>query len=169
MNGDGVSSTREDEFIELVNVGPATIDLDGVSVWLGERLKHRFRLRCLESGRAIVLFSGGTTPKSTAGADLIVADKSLPIANDGVTVTLRRLDGVTVDSATVPKLPVGHSGVRPDDGDPLLIDHALAPFSRGRFHSAGRCTDGGDFPLCVDEQREALPSDATTVDAHLRP
>ncbi|MCA9521175.1 MAG: lamin tail domain-containing protein [Myxococcales bacterium] len=165
LNGDEIASTRDDEFIEIVNRGPATLDLDGVSVWLGARLKHRFQRRCLASGYAIVLFSGGTAVWTAPGAQVLIAEKSQSIANDGVTLTLKTLDGGVVDTAILPKLPVGHSGVRGLDGDAQLIDHALAPYSRGRRHSVGHCTDGSEFPLCVQSQRS--PSFEPTFDRPL--
>src|SRR3972149_1769301 len=60
-NGDGLISSTQDEFIEIVNNTGAPIDLSGWAVHDGVGLRHTYPPgRILLNGCSIVVFSGGT-------------------------------------------------------------------------------------------------------------
>lgn len=73
-NGDGVYVQNEDEFIELVNIGSASIDLSGYKVYDATALssnspRHEFpNGTILPAGGVYVLFGGGTPTGSFGGA-----------------------------------------------------------------------------------------------------
>src|SRR5690606_7174189 len=60
-NGDGRVSSTEDEFVELMNVGDAAVDLAGATISDGAGVRGTFgEGATLEAGAALVIFGGGT-------------------------------------------------------------------------------------------------------------
>jgi hypothetical protein len=93
FNGDGVASTTEDEFVELVNVGKGAIDLSGATV--ADSTGERGTLpdgTVLEPGQVMVIFGGG----EPTGFDVPTAAFALALNNDGDSLTITAADGSTV-------------------------------------------------------------------------
>lgn len=73
-NGDGAYVHREDEFLEFVNISSQSFDMSGYKVydedgWLSNSPKHEFPIGTIvPSGKALVLFGGGTPTGSFGGA-----------------------------------------------------------------------------------------------------
>jgi hypothetical protein len=97
MNGDGVADPRQDEFIELVNGGDATLDLSGATI--ADAVGIRGQLPAgtvLAPGAALLVFGGG------APSGLPVAAFTMPLSlnNDGDTITVSAADGTVLATAS---------------------------------------------------------------------
>ena len=95
-NGDGVSSSGQDEFVEFVNTSGAVLDLEGWTVSDGIGVKHTFTgPTLLEDGAVLVLFGGGEPTGSFGGATVMTASGgSLGLNNSGDTITVADSEGV---------------------------------------------------------------------------
>lgn len=90
-NGDGYRDAREDEFIELVNVGEAALDLSGATISDAVTVRFTFPEGTLiEPGYALVVFGGGTP--TLEASDWLVAD-GLYLNNGGDSLFVHRADG----------------------------------------------------------------------------
>ncbi len=135
-DGDGVASVITDEFVELVNVGAAPLDLSGGSISDTERVRGVFAAgTVVPAGKALVVFGGGTVHLPGIAA---VSFGPLQLNNTGDTVTVRTGSGELLAAASF-----GAEGgrdqslVRATDGDPtaafvLHQTRAAAVASPGR-------------------------------------
>ena len=100
-NGDGVTSSANDEFIELVNSGPAALNVSGYVVVTGVTTRFTFPAgKVIPAGEAAVIFGGGTPTGSFGNAKALglVFTASLSLLNGGTTITIRDNIGVTIDT-----------------------------------------------------------------------
>jgi trypsin len=142
FNGDGVASTTEDEFIELINIGGADLDLSGASV------SDTFGVRgtlpdgtVLAPGQVLVIFGGGTP----TGFEVPTFAFTLGLNNDGDSVTITAVDGTTVlaEMSYGPEGGQDESLVREVEGeDSAFVGHTTAG---GSAASPGTRTDGTQF------------------------
>ena len=65
-NGDGVRDSSDDEFLELVNVSPVPINLQGWTLTVNSVIRHTFSSLTVQPGCAAVVF-GGPTPATGRG------------------------------------------------------------------------------------------------------
>jgi hypothetical protein len=97
FNGDGVGSTTEDEFIELVNVGDGALDLSGATISDGFGVRGTLPDgTVLEAGQVALVFGGGTP----TGFDGPTFAFTLGLNNDGDSVTVTAADGTVLDEMT---------------------------------------------------------------------
>ncbi|MBK9032338.1 MAG: lamin tail domain-containing protein [Myxococcales bacterium] len=139
-NGDGVASVTEDEFIELVNVGAAPLDLGGATVADATMIRGTFAAgTTLAPGAVLVVFGGGA-PALPGVATVVMAP--LQLNNGGDHVTVRAASGAAL--AEVEFGPLGgmdQSLVRAPDGEhaaELVLHGTQSPLPA----SPGRHTDG---------------------------
>ncbi len=138
-NGDGVRSGTDDEFVEIVNVSEAAVDLSGWTLSDGVRVRYTFGAVTLPPGQAAVIFGGGdpaifSLSPAADGVPVFVAAGGLGLTNTGDTVTLADAEGNSVDAHTY-----GSEGgndralCRATDGDPdaSFIPHPNLAFSPG--------------------------------------
>ncbi|MFK7987912.1 MAG: lamin tail domain-containing protein [Sandaracinaceae bacterium] len=112
-NGDGVVSSTQDEFVELVNVGDAALDLSGAT--LEDAIRTRFTFDegvVLQPNEALVVFGGGFP---TGVPALAFSSGGLGLNNTGDTVRVRRRDGELLAEVSYGRLS-GQSWVRREDG-----------------------------------------------------
>lgn len=141
-NGDGTADPTADEFVELVNVGGAPLDLSGAV--LSDLVGPRATLPAgttLAPGAVLVVFGGGS-PAAIPGAQVVTAG-ALRLNNDGDTLTIRGADGAVLASLSY-GVEGGHdeSLVRAQEKDPgaAMIGHtsvSAQPASPGRRASGG--------------------------------
>ncbi|MCX6348208.1 MAG: lamin tail domain-containing protein [Candidatus Aureabacteria bacterium] len=91
-NGDGVSSTWQDEFVEMVNWTSHTVNLGGCI--LSDDIADRFTFPqpfYVSPGKAVVVFGGGTPTGDFGGALVATVGVAygLSLTNGGDSVTLR--------------------------------------------------------------------------------
>ena len=162
-NHDGVRSSADDEFVELLSAGGAA----NISGWtirtrsLGgtnETTRHRFPSgSLLLAGEVIVVFGGGNfnpvdplfgctqvTSTSTSGLSLV---------NGGLTVIIRDAAGALVTEFTYGGL-TGLEGdnnqslTRSPDGSGAFVEHLAAAGANGRRFSPGVSTNGTPLVEC---------------------
>lgn len=153
-NADGAVATsgsqNNDEFVELVNGGLATVDLGGWTVSDAVSVRHTFAAgTCLAPGAAIVVFGGGSVTNFNTlggGTGVVATTGMLGLNNGGDTITVKNAAGATIEAYTF-----GVGGA-PDNGDgesvtrnPEVAGSAFAKHTLvtpGFFHSAGKMNDG---------------------------
>jgi hypothetical protein len=99
-NGDGAYAQAEDEFVEIVNMSTASVDISGYTLFDTENLainspNHTFPAgTIIPSGGVIVVFGGGT-PTGTFGGAIVQTSTSgdLNLNNAGDILTMLNADG----------------------------------------------------------------------------
>ena len=95
FNGDGVASTTEDEFVELVNAGAEPLDLSGATISDGFGVRGTLPDgTVLEPGQVLVVFGGG---EPTGFEGVTTAVFTLGLNNEGDTITVTAADGTVLD------------------------------------------------------------------------
>lgn len=146
-NGDGVRDSSQDEFVELVNIGAAPLDISGWTLSDGFGLRHTFPANTvLNANQALVVFGGDTPTGSFGGALVQVASTgSLGLNNSGDTVTLN--DGV---QDVLSETYGGEGGnnqslTRDPDTTGGFVQHSSANNANGALFSPGTLIDGTPF------------------------
>lgn len=137
-NGDGRRDAYHDEFIELVNTTEDTLDLEGLTIANGDRVKYTAPGACLPPGAALVVFGGpgGAPHEETSFGLRAVADSRFGFSNTAGVVRVsdrfgRALVGLAYD-------------------DPPPTSYVLSPEISGDHYvthppplmSPGTCADG---------------------------
>jgi predicted extracellular nuclease/methionine-rich copper-binding protein CopC len=149
-NGDGTADFNDDEFIEIYNNGPNTVDLSGWTLADGNSVRHTFdNGTLLDSCKAIVVFGGGTPTGSFGGSLTTVASSgSLGLNNGGDSIVLNDGDTDRIN------LNFGSSGTNqsytldPDITGMTFVEHSGATGSGGALFSPGTQIDGTPFVPC---------------------
>jgi hypothetical protein len=117
-NGDGVRSTADDEFVEILNRGGAGVDLSGWSLRDATGLRHEFPAGfVLPAGAYFVVFGGGT-PTGIPSGTTVASTGGLSLNNTADEVQLVGPDGVANDVHTYGSEANGdQSLIRVPDGD----------------------------------------------------
>jgi hypothetical protein len=97
FNGDGVASTTDDEFIELVNIGDGALDLSGATVADGFGVRGTIPAGiALEPGEVLLIFGGG----EPTGFDVETLAFALALNNDGDSITVSAADATVLAAMT---------------------------------------------------------------------
>src|SRR5262249_13425648 len=160
-NHDGVRSSSDDEFVELVNSTDHDIDISGYQVFArssgaaGDTLRHTFAAgTILAAGTAVVVFGGGApNPADPVFGGALVLKAStggLSLSNTGGVVTLRDSAGAIVNifeygGATGLSGGANQSLTRSPDLTGAFAGHAGATGANGRLFSPGTQVDGMPF------------------------
>jgi hypothetical protein len=152
-NYDGTVDTSEDEFVELVNNSPGSMDLSGYSIGDALDVRHTFPSgTIIEPNCGLVLFGGGV-PSGSFGNSLVQVASSgkLGLNDHGDILYLYN------DSSAVLKT-ISYSEEGGDDqsitrdpditGGKPFVKHSLATGSGGSLFSPGTKIDGTNFPGC---------------------
>ena len=152
-NGDGMANTSEDEFVEIVNITGAEVDISGWTLSDGVSVRHTFPAGTMVRDQcAIVIFAAGA-PTGTFGEAIVQTASAgqLGLNNTGDTVTLNN------GSADVATYTYGAEGgdnqslTRDPDvtGSEPLVKHTIATDAGGRLFSPGTKVNGSTFPGCM--------------------
>lgn len=156
-NDDGDISALDDEFVELLNIGPEPVDLTGATLVESDILgvpRHTFPAGfMLAPGEAVVLFGGGSPSEAleaVAGARFVVVNAQDPAFSNGLNLDdggdiLRLLDAAGDEvfvfaygdacAANCPPMVADQSITRSPDGMGGFVAHGEAggiPISPGR-------------------------------------
>jgi hypothetical protein len=136
-NGDGTTSTTNDEFVEFVNTGTSDLDISGWTIEDGFGTRHTFsESTILKPKQAVVVFGGGSLNGEFGDAlAYIASDGPLGLNNGGDTITLKDSEGSTIVTYSY-----GSEG-----GNDVAITRS--PDLTGAFtsHSTADTDDGSDF------------------------
>ncbi len=139
---DPVGADAGKEFIEIVNMGSAAVDLSG---WpLGDAAnpaRHTFAAQLLHPGQAVVVFDSGN--HSGVPGAVNASTRALGLNNNGDTVLLSDPTGASQDIMTYGRTTAGVSFNRDPDGEPsaLWARHDAVDGALGR-KSPGKRADG---------------------------
>lgn len=143
-NADGARDAYDDEFVELVSRHDGPLDLTGVQVLSGTRVKFTFPSMCLAPRQGVVVFSGpkGLPPEVRPdGVVVFRADTRLSLSNQSGSVTLRAVSGHDLAILSYDEAPTSSYTVWPElVGDSLRPHAEVAP--SGALFSPGTCADG---------------------------
>jgi LEA14-like dessication related protein len=179
-NRDGVRNAGDDEFVELINTSTAPVDISGVVI--ADATSNRFTIPAntiLSSGRALVVFGGGSPPTNDPafGGALVLAltgSATLSLNDGGDTVNVKLNVGgsdVIIASQTYagagnPAAPSDQSltrsadvGVNNSGGN--FVAHSTATNAAGRVFSPGTRADGTPFGSPAVTRIEVTPPSAT--------
>ncbi|MDD7886264.1 lamin tail domain-containing protein [Flavivirga sp. 57AJ16] len=142
-NGDGTSSSSEDEFIEIINNSGSSIDISNYEIHDGAEMRHVFLSTTIPAGGSIVIFGGGT-PTGISGLVQTASTGSFALNNGGDTVTLYNGVGDIllqhVFGAT-PNLSDGSFARNPDISGAFVFHTTIATnpvkYSPGLFNADG--------------------------------
>ena len=84
-NGDGFTSSSDDEFIEFVNIGPTDFDITGFTISDNAYQRHTFPAGTVIPTGGIITVFGGGTPTGISG---LVQVSSLGLNNAGDIITI---------------------------------------------------------------------------------
>ncbi|MCC6986379.1 MAG: ExeM/NucH family extracellular endonuclease [Anaerolineales bacterium] len=154
-NGDGAVNTTNDEFVEIVNNEPSSLDISGWTLSDGVSVRHTFPANTvIPASCSIVVFAAGT-PTGTFGHSLVQTSSTgqLGLNNTGDTVTL---NNGAVDVASYVYGSEGgdnQSLTRDPDvtGADPLVKHTTATGSGGALFSPGTLIGGSQFAGCPAE------------------
>lgn len=140
-NADGVRDAYDDEFLELVNVSEERLDLEGIEVLNGEKVKHTFLSLCLAPREAVVLFSGpkGRGVIARDGVIFMGADTRLGFSNSAGGISLRHPSGRTLFSFSYEQSRQASYVLWPELTGAQLVPHDTLLEA---LFSPGRCVDG---------------------------
>ncbi|HEV2801375.1 MAG TPA: lamin tail domain-containing protein [Pyrinomonadaceae bacterium] len=167
-NRDGVRSSDDDEFVEILNSSHAPVDISGIVLTDATAARHTFPAgTSLAAGSSIVVFGGGSPPfdEPAFGGSNIRTAASLGLNDAGDTVSLKlRLGDAEfliasqsygtategTEGASTPPAPADASLTRAPDASAdsaggRFVAHTLAVNSAGRSYSPGTRADGTPF------------------------
>ncbi len=144
-NQDGVVSSTQDEFVEVLNNGVGLVDLSGWRLSDAVKDRHVFPAGTVLNGKSAVVVFGGGAPSLTGVFWQTASKGSLGLNNGGDTVFLYDAGGNLVDSVHYgPEGGDDQSLTRVPDGSGLFFEKhtAVNPFLR---YSPGYQADGLAF------------------------
>ncbi|MCB0201696.1 MAG: ExeM/NucH family extracellular endonuclease, partial [Anaerolineae bacterium] len=152
-NGDGVVSSTQDEFVEIVNNSGAAMDISGWTLSDGNSVRHTFPADTIIPDECSVVVFGGGTPTGSFGNSVVqtASTGALGLNNDGDTVTLNDGSSNVVSYTYGPEGGDNQSLTRDPDitGPDPLIKHSTATGSGGALFSPGTQIDGSAFLGCL--------------------
>ena len=143
-NGDGSRSASQDEFVELVNTGPTTLDVGGFTI--GDSVQTRFTFpsgKTIPAGEAAIVFGGGTPSGSFGncranGLVFAAGGAGLSLNDSGDSIIVKNALGIEAARVDYPPPAVsGQSITRSPDVTGGFAGHLTASGSSGRLLSPG--------------------------------
>jgi len=179
-NHDGVRSSSDDEFVELVNATSHDIDISGYQLLArssgaaNDTVRHTFAAGTIvAAGTAVVIFGGGAPnplDQVFGGALILKASTGgLSLSNTGGIVTLRDSSGAIANifeygGATGLSGGANQSLTRSPDITGTFTGHGPATGAGGRVFSPGTRVDGTPF-VTIPIVRIDLTPTSPTIDA----
>jgi hypothetical protein len=153
-NGDGIVGTKDDKFIELVNVRETPLDISGWVLKDITAVRHAFLPgTVIPPGCAVLVFGGGA-PVGIFGNSLVQTATSgeLGMSTIGDIVTVENTNGIPVASYSFGREADDSQAITrsPDvTGPEPLVKHSSAAGSDGALFSPGTKVDGSSFEGCL--------------------
>jgi hypothetical protein len=163
-NGDGTSSTTQDEFVEIVNNSGGVVDISGWTVADAVSVRHTFAAGTLVPDQCAIVLFGGGTPTGSFGGAIVLTAGSLGLNNGGDTITLADGTGAVVQTAVYGSEGGDNQSLTRDpDLSGAFAKHSLANGSSGTLFSPGTRLNGDPFGDCTPP--DLPPSVAATTPA----
>lgn len=149
-DGDGVTHATKDEFVELVNTGPAAVSLDSWTIADSLQIRHTFVADAVIPARGFIVRFGG-----------------LALNNTGDTVSLRDAAAQLVDSFTFGAEGGQDSALtRSPDGEGAFVLHTTVG---GLFSPGTTATGLAQLPLLSEPDPEPVFEPQPPVDSYPEP
>ena len=153
-NGDGGRDPNEDEFVEILNVGPEPVDLSGFMMFDAEAVAMDTPRHTIPAGtvlapdQALVVFGGGSPQGSFGGAIVQTAngfEGALNLNNSGDVFVLQNASGAEIINFDIEPLSnnPNESYTRAPDVSGEFVQHSAAV--PNVLYSPGTRIDGTDF------------------------
>jgi hypothetical protein len=158
-DGDGTYSSRDDEWVEIYNPGPGSLDLDGLLIGDGDAAPLIALSGILEAEKHRLVTGGEAYAFQQANG---WSSYGLRLGNDGDTVTLLQIvdsDTLLIDSYTYLSHEADDdrsSGRNPDGGPTWELFDALNPYNGGLLPPGNGLpptpgSENGGIPVAVEE------------------
>ncbi|WP_435262093.1 lamin tail domain-containing protein [Tenacibaculum sp. nBUS_03] len=124
-NGDGITNTSQDEFIELINTDIISYNLKDYSISDASSIRHTFGNITIPPGQSIVIFGGGT-PTVIPGIAVKASTGRLSLNNTGDMVSLKNNNSIVITSHTYGSEANSNQSIaRSDDLIGNFVKHTL--------------------------------------------
>ncbi len=150
-NGDGTRDASDDEFIEIVNVSGADLDVSGWSISDGVQVRHTFPAGSVIPADCAAVVFGGDTPTGAFGSAVVqtASTGSLGLNNGGDTLLLDDGGSSTLEYVYGSEGGNDQSLTREPDVTGTFVLHSNAAASGGVLFSPGTQLDGTPFSGCI--------------------
>ena len=150
-NGDGMVHSDDDEFLELINLTAAALDISGWEIRDGVKTRYIFPPGTLLKGHCGLILFGGGTPDGPFGGSQVHVTGSLGLNNSGDSISLwDQIGFLRLRYFYGAEGGLDQSLTRYPDltGNLPLVLHGELPAAAGKLHSPGVQVDGGVFGVC---------------------
>ena len=150
-NGDGTRDSSDDEFVEIVNVSGADLDVSGWSISDGVQVRHTFPGGTVIPADCSAVIFGGDTPTGVFGGAIVqtASTGALGLNNGGDTITLDDGGSSTLEYVYGSEGGNDQSLTRDPDIVGSFVLHSAAAASGGSLFSPGTQVDGTPFSGCT--------------------
>jgi uncharacterized protein (TIGR03437 family) len=167
-NRDGVRSSDDDEFIELLNCSQSPLDISGIVVT--DATGRRFTFpggTMLAGGAPLVLFGGGAPPRGDPafGNSNIFIAASLGLNDAGDTISLKLPFGDTEITITSQSYGTAGTGAPAAPADQSLTrsPDAAADSTGGDFNAHTRATNAATRPFSPGTRADGTPFNSPPI------
>ncbi len=148
-NGDGNSSTSQDEFIEIYNISGSDLDISNWVLSDGASDRHTFpNGTIIPANDAIVLFSGGN-PATVPGLTQVASTGALGLNNGGDTITVKDDSGNSILVEVYGAAGNNQSIARDPDLTGSFVDHSDIASNPVLFSPGRDNTDNSSFTSII--------------------
>lgn len=148
-NGDGVSSSSQDEFVELINFGVDGVDISGWSITDAVKARHIFPIGTLISPYEYLVIFGGGSPTLADVNWQKASTGGLSLNNTADTITLFDDDGGSIDQVIYDSLANHDQSIvrSPEGTGDAFVQHESLNTAQGKLFSPGRSVEGRNVYL----------------------
>ncbi len=174
-NGDGTTSTSQDEFVEVVNRTAMPLSIGGFTVSDADSVRFTFPPgTILPANEAAVVFGGGSPTGSFGNAAIngLVFTATLSLNNTGDTITLKDNTGGAIEEVVYGSSEGGAD--QSINRNPEVVGVVFSPHSTlapGRLFSPGTTIDGAPFttgPRIAEITPDRVPLGSQPFDLTVR-
>lgn len=143
-NGDGVSSSTQDEFLELLNLDAQPLDLSGWLLKDALSTRHVFPAGSLIDADQFLVVFGGGSPNLPGINYQIASTGTLSLNNTSETVSLFDKNGLLIDQVIYGSLGGNDQAIAkfPEGTGTSFILHSIIPEAQGKLFSPGTTVNG---------------------------
>lgn len=146
-NLDGVVSSSNDEFVEILNFGTSAVDISGWSLSDISSTRHIFPTQTILNAYEFLVVFGGGVPNLPAIHWQLASAGTLSLNNTNETISLRNHQGNLIDQVSYTTLASRDQSITrfPDGENQSFVLHSTLNDANGRLFSSGTKVDGKPF------------------------
>lgn len=148
-NGDGTTSTSQDEFVEIYNISGANLDISGWVLSDAANDRHVFpNGTIIPANETIVIFGGGT-PVIVPGLVQVASTGKLELNNSGDTITIKNESSITILTEAYGSASSNQSIARDIDLTGSFVNHSTIVSNPVLFSPGRDNTDNTPFSSTI--------------------